>query len=89
MPALVALSRTYRGEHHPADVLGSKLFSALWITALTLLIKPGQPNRSRADPAAAGRSRERGGRRGLTPPAPVRTVRLHALTARQTRSSPS
>jgi undecaprenyl-diphosphatase len=56
MPALVALSRMYRGEHHPTDVLGSLLFSALWITALTLLIKPGQHDRNRAGPAAGGGS---------------------------------
>jgi undecaprenyl-diphosphatase len=46
MPVLVALSRMYRGEHHPTDILGSLLFSALWLTATTLLIKPnahGQP----------------------------------------------
>ena len=48
MPALVALSRMYRGEHHPTDVLGSLLFAALWITTLTLLIKPGQHDRNRA-----------------------------------------
>jgi undecaprenyl-diphosphatase len=52
MPALVALSRMYRGEHHPTDVLGSLLFAALWVTTLTLLIKPGQHDRNRAGPAA-------------------------------------
>src|SRR5690348_2323378 len=52
MPVLVALSRMYRGEHHPTDVLGSLLFAALWVTALTLLIKPGQHDRNRAVPAA-------------------------------------
>jgi len=56
MPALVALSRMYRGEHHPTDVLGSLLFAALWITTLTLLIKPAQHGGNRAGPAAAGRS---------------------------------
>jgi len=40
MPALVALSRIYRGEHQPTDVLGSLLFSALWLAAATALIKP-------------------------------------------------
>ena len=35
MPVLVALSRMYRGEHHPTDILGSLLFSALWLTATT------------------------------------------------------
>jgi undecaprenyl-diphosphatase len=40
MPVLVALSRLYRGEHHPTDLLASLLFSALWLTAATVLIKP-------------------------------------------------
>jgi undecaprenyl-diphosphatase len=40
MPALVAISRMYRGEHHPTDILGSLLFSALWLTAVTVLIRP-------------------------------------------------
>jgi Domain of Unknown Function (DUF1206)/PAP2 superfamily len=39
MPVLVALSRMYRGEHHPTDILASVLFSALWLTATTLLLK--------------------------------------------------
>jgi undecaprenyl-diphosphatase len=59
MPALVALSRMYRGEHHPTDVLGSLLFSALWITVLVLLIKPGQHDRNRAGSSAGGRSHAR------------------------------
>ena len=50
MPALIALARMYRGEHHPTDILGSLLFAALWLTAATLLIRP---NRDRA--ARAGR----------------------------------
>jgi undecaprenyl-diphosphatase len=45
MPALVALSRLYRGEHHPTDVLGSLLFAALWLTATTVLIKPNADGR--------------------------------------------
>ena len=40
MPALVALSRMYRGEHHPTDILASLVFAALWIPAVYLLIKP-------------------------------------------------
>ena len=40
MPVLVALSRMYRGEHHPTDVLASVIFAGLWIPAVYLLIKP-------------------------------------------------
>jgi undecaprenyl-diphosphatase len=48
MPVAIALSRMYRGEHHPTDVLGSLIFAALWLTATTLLIKPNAelPSRS-------------------------------------------
>jgi len=45
MPVLVGLSRMYRGEHHPTDILGSLLFSALWLTATTLLINPNADSR--------------------------------------------
>jgi undecaprenyl-diphosphatase len=41
MPALIGVARMYRGEHHPTDILASVLFAALWLTAATLLIKPG------------------------------------------------
>ena len=40
MPVLVAVSRMYRGEHHPTDILGSLLFAALWLTATYALIRP-------------------------------------------------
>src|SRR5580693_1180944 len=49
MPVLVALSRMYRGEHHPTDVLASVLFSALWLTATVLLIKPNSAEVSSQD----------------------------------------
>ena len=52
MPVLVAISRMYRGEHHPTDILGSLLFSALWLTAATVLIRPNSDGRARAAPAA-------------------------------------
>jgi undecaprenyl-diphosphatase len=51
MPVMVALSRLYRGEHHPTDLLASLLFAGLWLTAATLLIKPaddGKPVRGTA-----------------------------------------
>jgi undecaprenyl-diphosphatase len=47
MPVLVAVSRMYRGEHHPTDVLAGMLFAALWLTAVTLLIKPSAVARDR------------------------------------------
>jgi undecaprenyl-diphosphatase len=58
MPVLVAASRMYRGEHHPTDVLGSLLFSALWLTAATILIKPNADARTRRQPATSGDHRE-------------------------------
>ena len=48
MPVGVAISRMYRGEHHPTDILGSLLFAALWLTAVTVLIKPRAPGAPRA-----------------------------------------
>jgi undecaprenyl-diphosphatase len=53
MPVLVALSRMYRGEHHPTDILGSLIFAALWLTATSLLIKPNADRRPRRRPRAA------------------------------------
>jgi undecaprenyl-diphosphatase len=68
MPVLVATSRMYRGEHHPTDVLGSLIFSALWLTATTLLIRPSAAGRDRARPGASG---ARGGRRVPASAAPA------------------
>jgi undecaprenyl-diphosphatase len=53
MPILVALSRMYRGEHHPTDIAGSLLFSALWLTATSLLIRPNADGRGRGREAVA------------------------------------
>jgi undecaprenyl-diphosphatase len=58
MPILVAISRMYRGEHHPTDVLASLLFAALWLTATTLLIRPNAESRTRAHPAAIRANRK-------------------------------
>jgi undecaprenyl-diphosphatase len=57
MPILVATSRMYRGEHHPTDVLGSIIFSALWLTVVTMLIKPNAEARAEARPRGAGGDR--------------------------------
>ena len=63
MPVLVALSRMYRGEHHPTDILASLLFAALWLTATVLLIKPNgaevsshDEQKARAEAATTARS---------------------------------
>jgi undecaprenyl-diphosphatase len=58
MPVLVAISRLYRGEHHPTDILGSLLFSALWLTAATVLIKPNADGTAQVRAAASGGRRE-------------------------------
>jgi undecaprenyl-diphosphatase len=58
MPVLVAISRMYRGEHHPTDILGSLLFSALWLTAATVLIRPWEDGPARVRAAASGGRRE-------------------------------
>jgi undecaprenyl-diphosphatase len=40
MPSLVALSRIYRGAHHPLDVAGGLLLALLWLTAVTIAVQP-------------------------------------------------
>jgi undecaprenyl-diphosphatase len=40
MPALVALSRMYRGEHHPLDVTGGIMLALLWLAAVTFALRP-------------------------------------------------
>ncbi|HEY0936004.1 MAG TPA: phosphatase PAP2 family protein [Trebonia sp.] len=42
MPVMIAVARMYRGEHHPTDILASLLFTALWLTAATMLVKPNE-----------------------------------------------
>jgi undecaprenyl-diphosphatase len=64
MPVLVALSRMYRGEHHPTDIAGSLLFAGLWLTATTFLIRPndaGQVSAARGGASARGDASARGG----------------------------
>ena len=60
MPILVATSRMYRGEHHPTDVLGSLLFSALWLAATYMLIKPNADIGTKTRPAIGASLRLRG-----------------------------
>jgi len=40
MPTGVALSRMYRGMHHPTDVLGAGVLTACWITLLWFVLRP-------------------------------------------------
>jgi undecaprenyl-diphosphatase len=40
MPVGVALSRMYRGMHHPTDVLGAGVLTACWITLLWFVLRP-------------------------------------------------
>jgi membrane-associated phospholipid phosphatase len=46
MPVGVALSRMYRGEHHPTDVLGAVLLAALWLTVLWWTVRPNAEART-------------------------------------------
>ena len=62
MPVAIALSRMYRGEHHPTDVLGSLIFTALWLTATTVLIKPNAELPSRSPSAVGAKLRSLAGR---------------------------
>jgi undecaprenyl-diphosphatase len=55
MPALVALSRMYRGEHHPLDVAGGVLLAVLWLAAVTFALRPNA-DLDEGDPAAAPES---------------------------------
>jgi len=61
MPVMIAVSRLYRGEHHPTDILGSLLFAALWLTATTMLIKPNENAFDRPGRMPLGRLRRKAG----------------------------
>ncbi|GAA0452719.1 hypothetical protein Ade02nite_00740 [Paractinoplanes deccanensis] len=52
MPALVAVSRMYRGMHHPSDVLGAALLTACWIGLLYWVIRPNAHATSVTEAAA-------------------------------------
>jgi undecaprenyl-diphosphatase len=52
MPLGVALSRMYRGEHHPTDALGAALLTASWLTVLWFTVRPNADARSVGEAAA-------------------------------------
>jgi undecaprenyl-diphosphatase len=56
MPLWVALSRMYRGMHHPTDVLGSVILAACWLTAMIYFVRPNCDVHKRVNdkPAGAG-----------------------------------
>src|SRR5207248_1021174 len=72
MPALVAWSRMYRGEHHPLDVAGGILLALLWLAAVALALRPnadldeGGPATARASSPAPATVPP-----ATTPPAPA------------------
>jgi undecaprenyl-diphosphatase len=40
MPLLVAVSRLYRGMHHPSDVMGAALLTALLVPLMWFVVRP-------------------------------------------------
>ncbi len=40
MPAGVAVSRMYRGMHHPTDLVGAMLLTAMWVGLLYRVVRP-------------------------------------------------
>jgi undecaprenyl-diphosphatase len=62
MPLWVAVSRLYRGMHHPTDLLGAVLLAAAWLVAMVYLVRPNC-DLSRAGPRrGADRPRVASGR---------------------------
>jgi membrane-associated phospholipid phosphatase len=56
MPIGVAVSRMYRGMHHPSDVAGALLLTVLWLTLLYWVIRPNADvvSGNTADPGELG-----------------------------------
>jgi undecaprenyl-diphosphatase len=46
MPVGVALSRMYRGMHHPTDLVGATLLTVLWVGLLYWVVKPNEDVRA-------------------------------------------
>jgi membrane-associated phospholipid phosphatase len=62
MPIGVAVSRMYRGMHHPTDVLGAAVLTAGWLTVLWFTVRPSTFERAR--PNADHELEHSGGRAG-------------------------
>jgi len=60
MPLWVAISRMYRGMHHPTDILGSVLLSVLWLGAAYWLVKPNCDLVAEEGPAPTGELQDSG-----------------------------
>jgi membrane-associated phospholipid phosphatase len=81
MPAGVALSRMYRGMHHPTDFLGSAVLTACWITLLYFVVRPNA-DLAEGNRADAGELTERDAHRDLTETtAPAQSVPTGAAEA--------
>jgi undecaprenyl-diphosphatase len=53
MPLGVALSRMYRGMHHPTDLLGAVLLTAAWLSVLWFTVRPNAHAETASEAAAA------------------------------------
>lgn len=51
MPTGVAVSRMYRGMHHPTDFMGAIILTALWIGLLYWVIRPNEDVREGNQPS--------------------------------------
>lgn len=52
MPAVVAVSRLYRGMHYPTDVMGAVLLAAIWMTLLWWVVRPDARDTDQQGPVA-------------------------------------
>lgn len=64
LPLLVALSRLYRGVHHPTDVVVSLLYASVWVAVCWTVLQPGPD----AEQDGAGHDDAGHDRAGLTAP---------------------
>jgi undecaprenyl-diphosphatase len=65
MPIGVAVSRMYRGEHHPTDVLGAALLTALWLGVLWWSVRPNADTRTATEAAAKAEAVQGASRDGV------------------------